>query len=97
MSKEPARDDYFKIDPEPHLIGDLEPINHFPGVQMWWKAIDSIKRPLLSGTPPEALAGMEAWEMEKSGDPANLLRAMRKVAGHLGRNVGLIEYIGMIC
>ena len=72
------KDDYFKIDPEPHLIGDLEHINHFPGVQMWWKAIDMIKRPLLFGTPPDLMAGMEAWEMEKSGDPNDLLRAMDK-------------------
>ncbi len=32
------KDDFFKIDCEPHLIGDMEQVNHFPGVQMWWKA-----------------------------------------------------------
>ena len=32
-------DDYFKIDPELHLVGDMQLYNHFPGVQMWWKAI----------------------------------------------------------
>lgn len=28
------KDDYFKIDPEAHLIGDISLIQHFPGVQM---------------------------------------------------------------
>ena len=27
-------DGFFKIDPECHIIGDMGPINHFPGVQM---------------------------------------------------------------
>ncbi|MBL7208473.1 MAG: amidohydrolase [Dehalococcoidia bacterium] len=72
------KDDYFKIDPEPHLIGDMEPLNHFPGVQMWWAAIASIGRPLMLGTPPEVIEGMEPYEMEKNADPANLLAAMDK-------------------
>jgi hypothetical protein len=72
------KDDYFKIDPEPHLIGDMELVNHFPGVQMWWRAIDAIGRPLLYGIPPERLEGMAPWEMEKSGDPQDLLKAMDK-------------------
>lgn len=72
------KDDYFKIDPEPHLIGDMELVNHFPGVQMWWRAIDAISRPLISGMPPERFEGMEPWEMQKSGDPQDLLKAMDK-------------------
>jgi len=32
---------------------------------------------------------------QESKELANLLRALRKVAGHLGENVGLIEYTGM--
>jgi len=71
-------DGFFKIDPEPHLIGNMEQVNHFPGVQMWWKAIESIRRPLLTGMPPEAFQGMESWEMEKSADPDRLLMAMDK-------------------
>jgi uncharacterized protein len=78
MSQSNEQDDYFKIDPEPHLIGDLEAVSHFPGVRMWWKAIDAVHRPLMLGTPPEALAEIEEWEMRKSGDPANLLQAMDK-------------------
>jgi len=78
MAVEFEKDDYFKIDPEPHLIGDMSRVNHFPGVQMWWRAIDNIKRPLLMGTPLETLAMLEPWEMEKNGDPANLLRSMDK-------------------
>jgi len=44
-------DNFFKIDPECHLIGDMEPLNYYPGVQMWWRAIENIKRPLLTGPP----------------------------------------------
>ncbi len=41
----------------------------------------------------------EYWRLNRSGfeaiELANVLRAMRKVAGHLGPNVGRIEYTGM--
>jgi len=33
----------------------------------------------------------------ESTELANVLRALRKVAGHLGKNVGLIEWLGMSC
>lgn len=78
MSVEFEKDSFFKIDPEPHLIGNLDQVSHFPGVKMWWNAIEAIRRPLLTGTPPESFAGMEPWEMEKSSDPAMLLKAMDK-------------------
>lgn len=70
------RDDYFKIDPEPHLIGDMTPLEHFPGVQMWWRAIGNIRRPLMLGTPPEALAGVAPGDLTKNPDPEALLAAM---------------------
>lgn len=73
-----ANDDYFKIDPECHLIGDMDPVNHFPGVQMWWKAIASIHRPLSLGLKPEALEGVEDWEAVTQTDPELILRAMDK-------------------
>ncbi|MBW2369992.1 MAG: amidohydrolase family protein, partial [Deltaproteobacteria bacterium] len=76
MMAEIKKDDYFKIDPEPHLIGNMEHVNHFPGVQMWWKAIDNLTRPMTTGVPPEELARIEEWEITKNTDPANLLRAM---------------------
>ena len=41
----------------------------------------------------------EFWRKNTSPNEAvelaNVLRALRKVAGHLGRNVGVIEYAGM--
>ena len=73
-----AKDNYFKIDPEAHLIGDMTPLNHFPGVQMWWRAIANIARPLIMGTPLADLALLEQREMVKDHDPANLLWAMDK-------------------
>ncbi len=76
------KDDFFKIDPECHLIGDMEHINYFPGVQMWWKAIDNIARALMTGAPPQMLApliaGMEEKEMQKNPDPENIIWAMDK-------------------
>lgn len=71
-------DGFFKIDPECHIIGDMEPINHFPGVQMWWRAIDGIMRPTMQGAPEHLLNAIEPWEMTKSTDPENILRAMDK-------------------
>jgi uncharacterized protein len=78
MSDEFLKDDFFKIDPEPHLIGEMETINHFPGVQMWWKAIDNIRRPLMLGTKIELFQGMEEKEMYKQEDPQVLLEYMDK-------------------
>jgi predicted TIM-barrel fold metal-dependent hydrolase len=76
------KDNYFKIDPECHLIGDIGPVNHFPGVQMWWRAIDNIKRPLMTGAPPKLIGkfagGIEEWEMQKSSSPENIIKAMDK-------------------
>jgi len=71
-----GKDDFFKIDPEPHLIGDEEPYMHLPGVQMWWKAISNIGRPLFMGIPPEFIASIEPRCLEKSPDPERLLEAM---------------------
>jgi len=75
-------DNFFKIDPEAHLVGDMAPYNHFPGVQLWWKSIENIKRPLLFGAPAKLLGplleGMEDWEIVKNEDPNSLLRSMDK-------------------
>lgn len=71
-------DGFFKIDPECHIIGDMEPVNHFPGVQMWWNAIDGIMRPTMQGAPPSYMDTLEPWEMQKSTDPENIIRAMDK-------------------
>lgn len=71
-------DGFFKIDPECHLIGDMEPVNHFPGVQMWWRAIDGIMRPLMQGAPAKYYDLLEPWELQKSADPENIIRAMDK-------------------
>ncbi|MGA2158632.1 MAG: amidohydrolase family protein [Dehalococcoidia bacterium] len=78
MAKAELKDDYFKIDPEPHLVGDMEPINHYPGVQMWWRAIENIRRPLLMALPMDVFSEIEAWELEKNADPASLIRSMDK-------------------
>jgi hypothetical protein len=53
----------------------------------------------MTSTQPEARGISEYWRLNRSGfeavELANVLRAMRKVAGHLGENVGRIEYTGM--
>ncbi|MBI5843640.1 MAG: amidohydrolase [Deltaproteobacteria bacterium] len=73
-----VKDDFFKIDPEAHLIGDMEAVNHFPGVRMWWKAIENISRPMVTGMPDSFLLSLEEWEMIKTADPGAILRAMDK-------------------
>jgi predicted TIM-barrel fold metal-dependent hydrolase len=78
MSANFKKDDFFKIDPEPHLIGDMEPINHFPGVQMWWKAIDGCKKTLFQGIPASILAELEPQETVKQHSPELLLESMDK-------------------
>lgn len=72
------KDDYFKIDVEPHMIGDLEHISHFPGVQMWWKAVEGIRRPLTTGLSPEIFEklNLQPEDLQKNADPAALLDAM---------------------
>ncbi len=72
------KDDYFKIDPEPHLMGNLDHLNHFPGVQMWWRAAPNVKRALLQGLKPETFKVLEPHELEKSTDPRTLIDAMDK-------------------
>lgn len=72
------KDDYFKIDPEPHLIGDMEPINHFPGVKMWWKAIEGCTRSLVPGIPSAMLATLEQKETVKQHSPEALIESMDK-------------------
>lgn len=71
-------DGFFKIDPECHIIGDMSTVDHFPGVQMWWRSIDGIMRPLMQGAPEEYMSMIEPWEMQKSTDPDNIIRAMDK-------------------
>ncbi len=78
------QDDYFKIDPELHMVGDIAPLNHFPGVQMWWRAIDNIKRPLLQGTPEGALDGIDPADLNKTPDPEDLLGAMDRFGVDIG-------------
>lgn len=76
MATEFVRDDYFKLDPEAHMVGRMEPFNHFPGVRMWWKAIESTRRPLLLGTPPDALQEVPPEDLQVNADPEALLAAM---------------------
>ena len=81
-------DDYLKIDCEPHLIGDMEPINHFPGVQMWWKSIENISRPLMQNTQPETMIGLEKREAGVSlicletALPAKFAASIEEAVGH---------------
>ena len=63
MAVEFEKDDYFKIDPEPHLIGDMERVNHFPAArvrQITKMFFDSSARKTRHGIPPEATAALVA-------------------------------------
>jgi len=71
-----VKDNYFKIDPEFHIVGDMKHILHFPGVKMWWRAVSGITPALQTGIPPSALEGLEPWEFEKQTDPEMLIEMM---------------------
>ncbi len=70
------QDDYFKIDPELHLVGDIAPVAHYPGVQMWWRAIEGCKRALMTGMPPRCLDGLSPHDLKADPSPEALLQAM---------------------
>ncbi|MBI5601955.1 MAG: amidohydrolase [Deltaproteobacteria bacterium] len=72
------KDDYFKIDPEAHLVGESAPFEYFPGVHLWWNSIAAIKRPMMLGLPKSFLESVETQELQKDADPASLLKAMDK-------------------
>ncbi len=78
MAIEFEKDDFFKIDPECHLIGDMGPVEHFPGVKMWWKAIDNCRNALILGTPPAAISMLEQKDLVKDVSPESMLAAMDK-------------------
>ena len=78
------QDDYFKIDPEAHFVGDMKPLEHFPGVQMWWRAIHNIARPLMLGTPAGALEGIDPSDLTENTDPEAMLAAMDRYGVDIG-------------
>jgi len=78
VTTELKKDDYFKIDPEAHLVGDSKPFEYLPGVKLWWHSIAAIKRPMMLGVPKSFMDGIEPNEMQKDADPASLLAAMDK-------------------
>lgn len=53
MTTEFKKDAFFKIDPEFHLVGDMGHLLHFPGVQMWWRAVKGITPAMNTGIKPE--------------------------------------------
>src|SRR5271166_5218584 len=83
-TQEFTHDKYFKIDPELHLIGDMGLYDHFPGVQMWWKAIQNITRPLLLGMPQDLLAQVAPGDLQPNADPEALLVAMDRYGVDIG-------------
>lgn len=83
-TQEFTHDKYFKIDPELHLIGDMGLYDHFPGVQMWWKAIQNITRPLLLGMPQDLLAQVAPGDLQPNADPEALLVTMDRYGVDLG-------------
>ena len=77
MTTEFKKDDFFKIDPECHLIPDIHLLEHFPGVNMWWRAVPNILRALNMGLPEGDLS-FEDWELKHVPNPENIIRAMDK-------------------
>ncbi len=61
------KDDFFKIDIEMHIVGDMSPIEYFPGVQAWWQGIAGTTRLFLAGIKPEDMP--EPEELTKRTEP----------------------------
>lgn len=78
MNKEFNKDDFFKIDPESHLVGDHQPFDYFPGARLWWHSIRCITRPMNQGMPKQYMDDLEPQEMKPDPNPASLLVAMDK-------------------
>jgi predicted TIM-barrel fold metal-dependent hydrolase len=78
MGKKLKKDDCFKIDPEVHLFADKTPIEHFPGVKMWWRAVPNVNRALTLGIPPQYMESIEKHELENNIEPSAILAAMDK-------------------
>ena len=76
MAEAIIKDDFFKIDPECHLVGDMAAIEHYPGVQMWWKATEGITRNFMTGMPKSALEGLGPEDFQKNTDPESYIGVM---------------------
>ena len=83
MAKEFKKDDYFKIDPEPHILGEDHP-DYFPGVKLWWHSVMAIKRPLMMGMPQSIMDLFEDSELKPDPDPDMLIAAMDKYGVDIG-------------
>jgi predicted TIM-barrel fold metal-dependent hydrolase len=68
------KDDYFKIDVEAHIIGDMKHIEYFPGVQAWWKGVAGATRMLLLNIPEEY--ALEPEDLVKRDTPEDLIELM---------------------
>ena len=68
------KDDYFKVDVEMHIVGDMKPIEYFPGVQAWWKGIAGVTRPLMTNLKPEHFPTAE--EITKRPEPEAIIEWM---------------------
>lgn len=89
MAKEPKpmakrQDDYFKIDNETHIIGDLDAVAHFPGVQQWWRGVFGTDRAMTYNTPEWAKEGMEQWETERRDNVEDIIKLMDKYEVDIG-------------
>jgi predicted TIM-barrel fold metal-dependent hydrolase len=77
MTIEFKKDNFFKIDPECHLITNISLFEHYPGFKMWWGAVPNILRALNMGLKEEELP-LEPYELEHTPDPEMILKAMDK-------------------
>ncbi|MCJ7652997.1 MAG: amidohydrolase [Actinobacteria bacterium] len=68
------KDDFFKVDIEMHIVGDMTPIEYFPGVQAWWRGIAGVTRQFLLGLKPEDMPTAE--EITKREEPEAIIEWM---------------------
>jgi predicted TIM-barrel fold metal-dependent hydrolase len=84
MAKEFKKDNYFKIDPESHIVGKDHPL-YFPAVRLMWRSLLAIKRPLMMGMPQSVIDDLfDPDEQSPTNDPDLLIAAMDKYGVDIG-------------
>jgi predicted TIM-barrel fold metal-dependent hydrolase len=68
------KDAFFKVDVEMHIVGDMAPIEYYPGVKAWWQGIAGITRHFMMGLKPEYFPTVE--EITKRTEPEAIIEWM---------------------
>ncbi len=77
MAEEQAhfiKDNFFKVDVEMHIVGDMTSIEYYPGVKAWWQGLAGVTRSFMTGLKPEHFPSAE--EITKRDEPEAIIEWM---------------------